>query len=108
MSFPEKFRALIETREDQIIIPDYLWLSFAVCAVDDDSCGWTGWILESAWKSVEGREDEVAADTGQRYPQCGKDLYRTAVEKQFRWNPHAGPKISYPYETAPIRFHKSK
>jgi hypothetical protein len=38
--FPDKFRALIELREDQVPIPDYVWLSYAVCAVEEDSCGW--------------------------------------------------------------------
>jgi formamidopyrimidine-DNA glycosylase len=106
MPFPEKFRPLVELRESQVSIPDHVWLSYAVCAVDEDSCGWGGWIIESAWKTVgETQEEvEVAADTDQRCPMCGKELFRTEVEKQFRFNPDAGPKIDYPYETAPIEF----
>ena len=108
MSFPEKFRTLIETRDGQVAVPDYVWLSYAVCAVYEDSCGWTGWVIESAWKSLEGREENLRADIEQSCPQCGKDLYRTAVEKQYRLNPDPAPKISYTYETAPLQFHKTK
>jgi hypothetical protein len=97
MPFPEKFRALIELRENQVTVPDYVWLSYGVCAVEEDSCGWRGWIIESAWKLTGGdrHEVEVEADAEQRCPLCG---YRTGVEKQFRLNPDAGPKITYPYE----------
>jgi hypothetical protein len=108
MSFPEKFRALVELREGQVTVPDYVWLSYAVCAVEEDSCGWRGWVIESAWKIVgeDLKEIEVEADTEQGCPVCGKQAFRTGVEKQFRLNPDAGPKITYPYETAPITFTK--
>jgi hypothetical protein len=106
MPFPERFRALIETHEEQVAIPDYVWLAYAVCAVDEDSCGWGGWIIESAWKVSDQEEVEVRAEADQVCPQCGKLLFRTEVEKQFRLNPEAGPKIDFPYETAPIEFTK--
>lgn len=106
MPFPEKFRSLVELRESQVTIPDHVWLSYAVCAVDEDSCGWGGWIIESAWKIVDEpqNEIEVTADAQQRCPRCGKTLFRTEVEKQFRFNPDAGAKIDYAHETAPIEF----
>jgi hypothetical protein len=108
MAFPRKFRALIETEEDQATTPDYVWLSFAVCATEEDSCGWGGWIIESAWKSqdndVQKVEVEVEADTEQRCPRCNKLLYRTGVEKQYQLNPDAGPKITFPHETTPPEF----
>src|SRR5579864_7803091 len=109
MPFPQKFRDLIELREGQLTIPDYVWLSYAVCAVEEDSCGWGGWIIESAWKTIGGkREEEVNADTDQCCPSCGKLLFRTEVEKQFRFKSNAGPKIDYPYKTAAVKFAKSK
>jgi hypothetical protein len=110
MAFPEKFRALIELKEEQVNVPDYVWLSYAVCATEDDSCGWQGWIIESARKVLgdRQREIEVEADTEQHCPRCGKPLYRTGVEKQFRLNPDAGPKIGYPYRTTPIKYSKRK
>jgi hypothetical protein len=39
---------------------------------------------------------------------CGKPVFRTEVEKQFRFNPDAGPKVDYKYETAHIKFARSK
>ncbi len=91
MPFPEKFRNLIELREEQVDVPDYVWLAYAVCAVKEDSCGWQGWIIESAWRQREGepRESEVRADTNRLCPRCGKSLFRTEVEKQYRLNPEA-------------------
>jgi hypothetical protein len=110
MSFPEKFRKLIELREEQVSVPDYVWLAYAVCAVEEESCGWRGWIIESAWKLVGPnlQEVEVEADAEQGCPVCGRQVYRTEVEKQFRLNPDAGPKTGYAYDTAPITFTKPK
>lgn len=74
MSFPEKFRALIELREEQVTVPDYVWLAYAVCAVEWESCGWRGWIIESACK-LEGEnlhKVDVEADTEQGCPAGGK------------------------------------
>jgi hypothetical protein len=110
MPFPEKFRALIELRDGEVVVPDYVWLSYAVCAVEEESCGWRGWIIESAWKVVgeDSKEVEVEADSEQCCPVCSKQVYRTGIEKQFRLNPNAGPKIGYAYETVPVTFGKSK
>jgi hypothetical protein len=107
MTFPEKFRNLIELREEEVTIPDYVWLAYAVCAVEEDSCGWRGWIMESAWKIVDGNPREVEADAEQRCPMCGKLLYRTEVEKCFRLDPNAGPKLDYSFESVPLSFTKS-
>lgn len=109
MPFPEKYRGLIELREDQVTVPDYVWLAYAVCAVEETSCGWRGWIIESAWKLVgkDLQEVEVEADAEQVCPVCGKQPYRTGIEKQFRLNSEAGPKIGYDYDSAPITFTKS-
>jgi hypothetical protein len=105
-----KFRNLIEIREEQVTIPDFVWLAYAVCATDEDSCSWGGWIIESAWKIVEGdpREVEVESDIEQGCPVCGKLLYRTEVEKCFRLDPNAEPKLDYSYESAPLSFKKSE
>jgi len=110
MPFPDKFRDLIELREKQVDVPDYVWLAYAVCATEEDSCGWQGWIIESAWKQRKGNQadSEVKADAEQLCPDCGKLLFRTEVEKQYRLNPNAGPKITFPYETVPITYTKSK
>jgi hypothetical protein len=109
MSFPEKFRALIELREEQVTVPDYVWLAYAVCAVEWGSCGWRGWIIESACKLVGEnlQKVEVEADTEQGCPVCGRQLYRTGVAKQFRLNPDAESEMTS-YETVPPKFAKAK
>ncbi len=107
MAFPRKFRELIELREDQVVVPDYVWLAYSVCAVEESSCGWRGWILESAWKQPNEKcvEDvAVEADNEQHCPMCGKTLFRTEVEKQFWLNPNAEPKNPFSYDTAPIEY----
>jgi hypothetical protein len=104
MPFPEKFRKLVELHEEEVTIPDYVWLAYAVCATEEDSCGWHGWIIESAWKIVGGKEVEVEADAEQGCPICGKQVYRTEVEKRFRFDPSSGPKLNYSHESAPLSF----
>ena len=37
MPFPEKFRELIELRKPQVTLPDYVWLAYATCAVEEES-----------------------------------------------------------------------
>jgi hypothetical protein len=105
MPFPEKFRSLIELSEKRLIVPDFLWLSYAVCAVQEDSCGWQGWILESVEKGdMESKGTQVSADTEQRCPVCNLPLYRTGVEKQFVLNPNARPKLAFSYDVVPPQF----
>jgi hypothetical protein len=77
--------------------------------VEEDSCGWRGWIIESAWKRLdENHTVEVEADAEQICPICGKQVYRTGIEKQFQLNPNADPKIGFAYDVAPITFTKAK
>ncbi len=90
--FPEKFRTLLETTEADVAVPDRIWLSFAVCGCEEDSCGWQGWIIESG---------------DQECPVCRKLLFRTQVEKQYMLYPTAPAKIAYEYESVPIRYKKS-
>ena len=105
MSFPEKFRGLIELSEDRVAVPDLLWLAYAVCAVEEKSCGWQGWILESVEQGNGGAHGkQINADTEQRCPVCNRQLYRTGVEKQFVLNPNAGPKLAYSYDVVPPQF----
>jgi hypothetical protein len=89
--FPERFRALLETTETEVIVPDRVWLSFAVCGCEQDSCGWQGWILENG---------------DQECPVCGKLLFRTQVEKEYILNSSAPTKVTYDYQSKPTRYKK--
>ena len=50
MAFPSKFKHWLEINSKDIEIPDYVWLTYAVCAVTNRGCGWGGWIIEGAFR----------------------------------------------------------
>jgi hypothetical protein len=76
MPFPSKFKALLEAKPGDVASPSEIWISFAVCGTSQDSCGWSGWILESV-VDAEGRQ--LPAATDQVCGRCGKQLFRTVV-----------------------------
>jgi len=80
MGFPLKFKDLLETSADQVEFPDYVWINYAVCGCEKDSCGWEGWILDVAGKiNEDGSKIRLNADDDQVCPNCGKQLYRTDI-----------------------------
>jgi hypothetical protein len=79
MPFPKKFKNLLETKRGQIEEPTSAWITYAVCGVEKDSCGWGGWILESA----KGASGELPSFTDQICPSCGKETFRTKVSIKF-------------------------
>ena len=89
MAFPEKFRHLIDISAADVELPDYLWLTYAVCAIEPDSCGWGGWMLEVAFKKTAERHPTSTGDKAlnaidqQICPICRKTLFRTEVTRRF-------------------------
>ena len=87
--FPRKFKQLLELETKDVETPDYVWLVYAVCACDRDSCSWGGWIIEAAFKITgqkhhTGTGDKaLSSDTTQTCPSCGKKLFRTAAAVRF-------------------------
>jgi hypothetical protein len=85
MALPRKFRHLIELELRDVEKPDYVWLTYAVCATEKDSCGWGGWMIEAAFKQTDGKHltgtgDKVlSAAMDQVCPRCGKTTFRTAA-----------------------------
>ncbi|MHC4521304.1 MAG: hypothetical protein ACYTAS_22140, partial [Planctomycetota bacterium] len=85
MPFPRKFKRLIEIELKDVETPDYVWLTYAVCACVKDSCGWGGWMIECAMKETTERyptytgEKLLPAMMDQVCPRCGKGTYRTAA-----------------------------
>lgn len=113
MPFPRKFRRLLETQLADIERPDYVWLSFSVCATEQESCGWAGWTIEAAYKKTDealptGTGDKLlAAQDQQICPRCGRPMFRTAAS--LRMEPsadqrqvHGVPGVDY--EVAPIEY----
>jgi hypothetical protein len=112
MAFPAKFRHLIELTAEEVEMPDYLWLNYAVCAVTKEGCGWGGWMIESAFrrdgqKHPTGTGDRLlsAADE-QVCPRCGRETFGTAVE--LRVEPSSDQskrlKLGIDYEVMPLEY----
>jgi hypothetical protein len=116
MAYPAKFRHLMEIEESDTIIPDQVWLAYAVCTAEKDSCGWAGWIIEAAWKNRSadsaGRlpnwkdRQFVVADDRQRCPNCSKDLYRTGVGKLYELLPSQPTRDLF--DSVPIEYNDDK
>lgn len=86
MSFPAKYRHLLELTLKDLEAPDYAWLTYAVCALTEDSCGWGGWIIEGVFKKTEDRHPTGTGDKAlpngdgcQTCPQCAHQLFRTSA-----------------------------
>jgi hypothetical protein len=111
MPFPRKFRHLLELTAEQVEMPDYLWLSYAVCAVTSEGCGWGGWMIEAAFrrdgqKHPTGTGDRlVSAADEQDCPECGRETFRTVelrVEPSADQSKHLRAGIDY--EVAPMEY----
>lgn len=87
MPFPRKFKNLLELGLSDVEAPDYVWLTYAVCACTPDACGWGGWIVELAAKidpekrhlTASGDKPLEALGPEQVCPACGKPLFRTGA-----------------------------
>jgi len=114
MPFPLKFKKLIETDLKDVEAPDYIWLNYAVCACDTDSCGWGGWIIEAAYKILGEKEFPTGtgdsllnADYRQVCPRCGKGLFRTGASVRYTPSADQTPVHGMPgidYDVAEIQY----
>lgn len=77
------YEHLKDIEPESVLLPDYAVLAYAVCAMDQDSCGWGGWIIEGVGKVTEQKHHTASghlslpADTKQVCPSCGKVTFRT-------------------------------
>jgi hypothetical protein len=94
----------MEVAEPDAIVPDEVWLSYALCTVEESSCGWAGWIIESVWTSQGADKLAVSAADNQRCPNCGKLLFRTGLEKKYGLHPSQPLKLDFSYERLPETF----
>lgn len=88
MGFPRKFKERLELELKDLERPDYLWLTYAVCGVEKESCGWEGWIVESVTTKAE--EDQPTGKWKRPLPirdydcvECGRPLFRTGASLRF-------------------------
>lgn len=87
MRYLKKFKHLLEAELKDVEVPDYVILTYAVCACDEDACGWGGWMIEAAFKETDrkdwptGTGDKyVMSNNEQRCPTCGRETYRTSAQ----------------------------
>lgn len=109
MVFPQKFRPLLELTDAQVERPDHVWLAYAVCATEADSCGWGGWMIEAAvGASAEDatRGSFVSAADEQRCPRCGRPTFRTGVSLRLEPSVNQGPPLreGVSYEAVPLTY----
>lgn len=81
MKIARRFKNLIEGGPAHR--PDYVWLAFAVCSLGEAPCGWSGWIVDAAYRR-DGQRHATAtgdqllpSDDSQRCPACSGTLFRT-------------------------------
>ena len=85
----ERKRLMNLTPKD-IELPDYAVLTFAVCALDADACGWGGWLSEGAFIMVpdgsgilQNGDNPLPSVTAQICPNCGRTLFRNDTAQVF-------------------------
>lgn len=84
MGFNKKFKHLLELELKDVEVPDYVIMTYAVCAVEREACGWGGWMIEAAFKRTEkkdwptGTGDKLVETFDlQLCPRCGRETFRT-------------------------------
>jgi hypothetical protein len=89
MTFPAKYRALLELTARDVEEPDYAWLTYAVCGLTEAACGWHGWILAALFKRTEEQfptgtgDKRLEGDYSEACPRCGGALFRTEMSVRF-------------------------
>lgn len=79
---------LMDLEPENILLPDYAILAYAVCAMEQDSCGWGGWIVEGMLRITSEKHDTMSghmllpSDSKQVCPCCGKITFR-AFSRRF-------------------------
>lgn len=111
MTFPEKYQDLRDVTARDVEQPDYAWLTYAVCGVADDACGWHGWIIEALFKRTEKRYPTGTGDKlldaydSEACPRCRGVLFRTEVSVRFERSADQTPvhgRVGVDYEVAAI------
>jgi hypothetical protein len=114
MAYPARFRELLELELKDVEGPDYAWLTYAVCGVTTEACGWNGWMLDGIFKKAEKRYPTGTGDKlllsnsdDQDCPTCGRKLFRTNATVRFEPSAEQAPIHGQPgidYETVPMGY----
>ena len=70
--------------------PDYVVITFAVCTVGENACGWGGWMLEGTFATsiaksgiLANGDDPLSSLTLQICPNCGGETFRTDTAQVY-------------------------
>jgi hypothetical protein len=70
--------------------PDYVVVTYAVCSVDENACGWAGWLLEGVFAISEDKSGILANGDNplpsvslQICPNCGGTVFRTDTAQPY-------------------------
>jgi hypothetical protein len=70
--------------------PDYVVVTYAVCTVDENACGWAGWLLEGVFAISEDKSGILANGDNplpsvslQICPNCRATVFRTNTEQLY-------------------------
>jgi len=100
--FPKRFKRQLEVELKDVEIPDDLWLTFSVCGVQEESCGWEGWVLECL--KLEGKN--IEGDTILLCPKCSQPLFRTAASVKYIPSENQEPALvpGVDYDVVPMEY----
>ncbi|RPI76185.1 MAG: hypothetical protein EHM45_13680 [Desulfobacteraceae bacterium] len=107
MAFPRKFKHLLEIDKGDITTPSHVWITYCVCAVNKDSCGWGGWTLETVFSDPNSKAGEnlLPSQTDQKCTACGGVTYRTGVSYRFDLSSNQDSPIDeFEYDVVPIEY----
>lgn len=104
--FPKKFEKLLETKKIPVALrPNEAELTFAVCGVEQQSCGWSGWILHVLVRRSGKDVVLLPSDDSWKCPRCRMALFRTAASLLFRLDKKKPVVIdSNDFDTVPIKY----
>ena len=106
-AFPLKFKPLLETKKEDITTPSHVWVTYCVCAINNDSCGWGGWTLEAVFSNPESKAGEniLPSQNEQRCPNCGGETFRTEASYRFDLSVNQSrPEPGIDYDITPMKY----
>jgi len=106
VAFPRKFRNLLEIEKESVTTPSHVWVTYCVCAVKQNSCGWGGWTLEAVFSDPNAKAGEslLKAQTDQKCPVCGGETFRTGASFRFDLSSNQTSPVDFEYNGLPMEF----
>ncbi len=106
VAFPRRFKHLLEIEKGDIAVPSHVWVTYCVCAINKDSCGWSGWTLEAVFSDPNAKTEEKLLDsqTDQKCPLCGGETFRTEASYRFDISQSQAVSNDFKYDVIPMEY----